>query len=124
MKKLAVIPSDSIDDYLKGGYSKAWLKAYYNPCQFFDEVYLLSPLENNHPELLGMKVIQTQEHELRKRIKDLEINVVRAYGGNWACRMACEHKVSGVPVVVSVHDTNPSILYDSIKKADVVLCVA
>jgi glycosyltransferase involved in cell wall biosynthesis len=124
MKRLAVIPSDSIDDYLQGGYSKDWLKDYYNPCHFFDEVYLLSPLEKSNSDLLGMKVIHTPEKDFKKRIKDLGINVVRAYGGNWACRMACENKVSGVPVVVSVHDTNPHILYDSIKKADVVLCVA
>ncbi|MBI4309468.1 MAG: glycosyltransferase [Candidatus Omnitrophica bacterium] len=124
MKRLAVIPSDPIAEYLKCGYSRKWLRDYYNPCRFFDEVYLLSPLEENAEDLLGMKVVHTLDIDLIKRIKDLGIDVVRAYGGNWACRFACEHKVKGVPVVVSVHDTNPAILYDSIKKADIVLCVA
>jgi len=124
MKRLAVIPSDAIDDYLKGGYSEKWLRDYYNPCKFFDEVYLLSPLEVDHPDLLGMKVIHTPPEDLKKRIKELRIDIVRAYGGNWAARAACDNKVKGVPVVVSVHDTNPAVLYDSIKKADVVWCVA
>ncbi len=124
MKRLAVIPSDTIEDYLNGGYSQEWLAAYYNHCRFFDEVYLLSPLEKDKNNLLGMKAIQTQPGDLKRRIKELQVDVVRAYGGNWACRMACDHKVPGVPVIVSVHDTNPDILYDSIKKADVVLCVS
>lgn len=124
MKRLAVIPSDAISEYLKGGYSKDWLRDYYNPCRFFDEVYLLSPLEKDNSDLLGMKVIHTPMNDFKRRIKELHIDVVRAYGGNWACRLACENKVNGIPVVVSVHDTNPEILYDSIKKADIVLCVA
>ena len=124
MKRLAVIPSDPIEEYLRGGYSENWLRDYYNPCQFFDEVYLLSPLEKDNSNLLGMKVIQTSLADFTKRVKELHIDVIRAYGGNWACRAACDNKVGGVPVVVSVHDTNPEILYDSIKKADVVFCVA
>ena len=38
----------------------------------------------------------------------------RAYGGYWPCDMACGHKArggGGVPVVVSVHDTNPAELH-------------
>lgn len=124
MKRLAVIPSDPIEAYLKAGYSKSWLEDYYNPCKFFDEVYLLSPFEQDNPGLLGMKVIRTQPQNLKKILKDLDINIVRAYGGYWACDMACNHQVDEVPVVVSVHDKRPELLYKSIKKADVVFCMS
>jgi len=124
MKRLAVIPSDKIQDYLNQGYSSQWLRDYYNPGKFFDEVYLLSNLESDQDDLLGMKVIHTKPQELPKRLKELNIDVVRAYGGNWACRFACDHKVPGVPVVVSVHDSSPFKLYDSIKHADMVWCMS
>jgi glycosyltransferase involved in cell wall biosynthesis len=124
MKRLAVIPSDPIEAYLKAGYNRNWLEDYYNPCKFFDEVYLLSPHERGNPDLLGMKVIGTRPDELKKRLRDLNVDIVRAYGGYWACDMACDNKVNGVPVVVSVHDTRPELLYKSIRKADVIFCVS
>ncbi|MBL8012328.1 MAG: glycosyltransferase family 4 protein [Candidatus Omnitrophica bacterium] len=124
MKRLAVVPSDPIADYLKGGYSESWLRDYYNPGKFFDEVYLFSPEENDSADCLGMRVVRTPTRDFKKNIRRFQIDVVRAYGGNWACRLACENKVAGVPVVVSVHDTRPELLYNSVAKADVVFCVA
>lgn len=122
--RLAVIPSDPIEAYLNAGYDKEWLKDYYNPCKFFDEVYLLSPLEKDNPDLLRMRVIKTQPKYLKKRLREFNIDLVRAYGGYWACDMGCKNKVNGVPVVVSVHDTNPEHLHNSIKTADVVFCMS
>src|SRR5258708_275272 len=69
MKRLGVIPSDPIEEYLQGGYAEAWLRDYYNPSQFFDEVYLLSPLEKDRPEFLGMRVVHTPVEELKQRVK-------------------------------------------------------
>jgi glycosyltransferase involved in cell wall biosynthesis len=123
MKTLAVIPSDPIDAYIAKGTS-SWLQEYYNPLHFFDEVYLLSPLEKKERNDFGMTIIPTARKQLKRRIKEFDINVVRAYGGYWACDMACKNKVKGVPVVVSVHDTNEEILFNSIKKADFVFCVS
>ena len=122
-KSLTVIPSDPIIAYKRKG-TVSWLEEYYNPLSFFDEVYLLSPLEKEERHELGMNIIPTKPKQLKKRIIELNINVVRAYGGYWACDMACNNKVNGVPVVVSVHNTNPEILYNSIKKADVVFCMS
>ncbi|MDD4938654.1 MAG: glycosyltransferase family 4 protein [Candidatus Omnitrophica bacterium] len=124
MRRLAVIPSDPIKAYLDAGLGETWLREYYNPGKIFDEVYLLSPLEENNPDLAGMRVIKTKGRQLRKRLRRLHIDVVRAYGGFWACDMACNNKISGVPVVVSVHDTNPEKLHDSIKRADIVFSVS
>ncbi len=119
MAKLAVIPSDPIERSLK---TKNYLESYYNPCKFFDQVYLLSPLEEDNPNLLGMKAVKTQHEDLKKMIRTFDIDVVRAYGGYWACDMACNNKVNGVPVVVSVHDKRPQMLHDSIVNADAVFC--
>lgn len=124
MKRLAVIPSDPLKEYFDKGYSHSWLESYYNPCKYFDEVYLLSGLEEDHSNLLGMRVIHTPAKELTRHIQELNIDVVRAYGGNWACEAACEHKVRGVPVVVSIHDKSSDMLYGSIKKADFAFCVS
>jgi len=123
MKRLAVIPSDPLDEYEKLGTS-AFLEEDYNPCHFFEKVYLLSPLERIKGLRYGMEVIPTEDRQLKKRIKELKIDVVRAYGGNWACDMACNYKVPGVTVVVSVHDRRTDWLHDSIKKADYVFAVS
>lgn len=122
MKRLGVIPTDPINHYIDTGYSKSWLKEYFNPAQYFDEVYVFSPRETDCPDLLGMKVFRTEPHELQSRLKEFKIDILRAYGGMWPCTMACENKVPGIPVVVSIHDTRPDIFYDAVKKADVVFC--
>lgn len=122
MKRFGVIPTDPINHYINSGYSKSWLKEYFNPAQYFDEVYVFSPRETDCPDLLGMKVFKTEPHELQWRLKEFKIDILRAYGGMWPCTMACENKVPGIPVVVSVHDTRPDIYYASVKKADVVFC--
>jgi hypothetical protein len=84
----------------------------------------LSPLETKQRCEIGTTIIPTKPRQLKRRIKELNLDVVRAYGGYWPCDMACNNKVLGVPVIVSVHDTNPKSLYDSIKKADVVFCMS
>ena len=122
-KRLAVIPSDPIEAYKSAGYA-SWLKDYYNLLHFFDEVYLLSPLEKEERYEFDMNIIPTKPKQLKSRIRELNIDVIRAYGGYWACDIACKNKVNGVPVVVSVHDTNPEHLHNSIRKADVVFCVS
>jgi glycosyltransferase involved in cell wall biosynthesis len=120
---LAVIPSDPLAALKQKGIS-SWLEDYYNPVRFFDKVYLLSPLEKEFRSEFGMIIVPTLQNQLKARIKELHIDVVRAYGGYWASDMACYNKVKGVPVIVSVHDTNPQILHESISKADVVFCVS
>src|SRR3989338_6838426 len=124
IKRLAVIPSDPIGAYLSAGYNAKWLEEYFNPCKFFDEVYLFSSLEEDNPNLLGMKAIKTEPGELRKRLRQFDIDVVRAYGGFRPCDVACYNKLIGVPVVVSIHDTIPNLMHDSIKYADIVFCAS
>jgi len=124
LPKLVVIPSDPLEAYYKAGYDKNWLEDYYNPLKFFDEVYLLSPIEKKERFELEMKIIPTKPEQFKNRLKELNISIVRAYGGYWACDLACSNKLKGVPVVVSVHDSNPKMLYNSIENADAIFCTS
>jgi glycosyltransferase involved in cell wall biosynthesis len=121
--RLAVVPSDPLAVYEDKGISW-WLEGYFNPCGFFDEVYCLTPLETECRVTLGMSVMPTPPEEFAARVLALDVDVVRAYGGYWASDLACHHRVEGVPVVVSVHDTNPNLLHASVREADFVLAVS
>lgn len=123
MRRLAVIPSNSLDT-TAAQKSDECITSALNPTGFFHEVYCLSPCEKSEGFRFGAHIIPTKPEQLTQRIKELEIDIVRAYGGYWPCDMACENKVEGVPVVVSVHDTNPSLLHDSIQNADYILPVS
>ena len=123
MTRLAVIPSDPLEAYKRKG-TTLWLEDYYNSLHFFDEVFLLSPLEKEERYEFSMNIVPTKLEQLKRNIRELNIDVIRAYGGYWACDMACNNKVIGVPVVVSVHDRRPEYLHNSIKMADIVFCVS
>lgn len=122
MTRLAVIPSDPLKAYSHK--SDRYLQSYFNPLQMFDEIFVFSPLEDIEHSQAGMEIIPTSVKGLKQRLIDYDIDIVRAYGGYWACDMACNNKIKGVPVVVSIHDTKSELLYNSIKKADVVFCVS
>jgi glycosyltransferase involved in cell wall biosynthesis len=124
MRRLAIIANDPIDLYLSSGYGADWLKDYFNPAGFFDEVYSLAPYEHGNGALVGVTVMPTPVEELPRRLRELQIDVVRAYGGAHPCAIACGGKAQGIPVVVSVHDALPSLIDRSIEEADVVLCVS
>ncbi len=121
-RRLAVVPSDPLSAYAHK--SNEYLTNYFNPMGLFHEVYCLSPLEKSEGFRHGMHVIPTNPEQFAQRIKELKIDIVRAYGGYWACDMACENKVEGVPVIVSVHDKRKSWLHESIKDADHIIAVS
>ena len=121
-RRLAVIPTDPLKDHAHK--SSAYLKGYFNPGGYFDEVYCLSPLETSARVEHGLQVIPTAPEQLAPRLRELHIDVVRAYGGYWACDFAAAGKVPGVPLVVSVHDTKPELLHDTIRAADWVFSVS
>ncbi|AJY69266.1 glycosyltransferase [Geobacter sulfurreducens] len=123
LRRLAVIPSDPLAAYeLKG--NAGILRDYYNPAHYFDEVYCFSPLETEERFAHGMHVVPTSAEQLPLRIEQFGVQAVRAYGGFWPADFACLNKARGVPVVVSVHDTNPGLLHDSVLQADQVWVVS
>jgi glycosyltransferase involved in cell wall biosynthesis len=117
------VPGDSLEAYRKKGIS-GWLEEYYNPCRFFREVFLFSPLEKTEEFSFGMTVVPTSRREFAGRLVDYDIDVVRAYGGHWPCDIACREKNETVPVIVSVHDSDPRMLHRSVRMADAVFCVS
>jgi glycosyltransferase involved in cell wall biosynthesis len=122
--RLAVIPSDPLSDYFDKGQDEQWMEDYYNPGQLFERVYVLSPLESEDRHYGRVSIIKTKDTELPGRLRAFDIDVVRAYGAFWPCDMACRFRADGIPVVVSVHDTNPELMHETIRYADAVLCVS
>ncbi len=121
-RRLVVIPSDPIASYELAGYASR-LKNRYNPQKMFDEVFAISPLEKGERKAYGIRIIGVTKREFLPVLRDIQPNVVRAFGGYWPADLACRYRLPGVPVVVSVHDTNPSLLHRSVRYADLVICV-
>jgi glycosyltransferase involved in cell wall biosynthesis len=122
-KALVVIPADPIASYEAAGYG-SWLESYYNPQGMFREVFALSVMEKGTRQAHGMTIVGAKKQEFGSILRSLKPDVVRAYGAHWPADMACRHKMAGVPVVVSVHDTNPNVIHRSVRYADVVICLS
>jgi len=123
MRVLGVIPNDPLDDYERGGIG-SWLPGYYNPQGFFERVYCLSPLERRREKRYGMTVVPTRAGRLTARVRQLGLDVLRAYGGSWPADFLAEARETGIPLVVSVHNSDPAALSDSVRAADLVFCTS
>lgn len=111
MKKLVVIPSEPLYLYEEKGIS-SWLEGYYNPNGYFDKVYLLSPLEKKRRFEYGMHIIPVSSmRHFRKLIREFQPLIVRSYGAYWATRYAILNRNIKIPVVGSIHDTNPDLIF-------------
>jgi glycosyltransferase involved in cell wall biosynthesis len=120
--RLVVVPSDPIASYENAG--QDWLERYYNPLGAFREVYLVSPLESGTRQAHGMTIIAASAKEFQSQLRKVEPDVVRAYGGYAPADLVCQNRLKDVPVIVSVHDTNPDLLHPSIAYADLVICMS
>ncbi len=125
MKKLVFFPSDPIEDYIKKGRTYEFLDEYYNPGSFFDEVYCLSPWGEKDKEKIGnICYIKADPLQFKEIIKTIKPDVVRGYGGYRCSDWVSISKVKGIPTVVSVHDTNPELIHESLKYADGIICMS
>lgn len=122
IRKLVVIPSDPIKAYDNKGID--WLQSYYNPNRFFDEVFLLSPLEKGINYKYGMHVIGVDDKIYKKALKLIKPDVIRAYGGYWATTFAIKNKTENTPIVSSIHDDRESLFHKEVDKADYVICMS
>jgi hypothetical protein len=105
-RRLVVVPSDPISTYEEKGRGSV-LRDYYNPRGWFEEVVALSPLEQGERHAHGLRIVGTSERDFPRRLAEIRPDLVRAYGGYWAADLCCRERLGGVPVVVSVHDSNP-----------------
>lgn len=125
MKKIVVFPSDPIQAYLDLGQTYEYYSDYFNPGRYFDEVYALSPWGNKEREVHeNVTYIKSKPKNFKKIISEIKPDVVRAYGGYHCADWLAMNMIEGIPTVVSVHDTNPDLIFDSIKYADNVVYMA
>ena len=124
MKKLVVIPSDPIEMYINQGKSYEYLEGLFNPGGYFDEVFCLTLWGEQIKKAGKITYIKCKPLELRTLIRKIQPDVIRAYGGYISSDLAQLAKIDGVPTVVSIHDTNPNLIYSSVKYADYIVCMA
>ena len=124
MKRLVVFPSDPIEAYIKQGKSYGYLEGYFNPGGYFDEVYCLTLWEKEHRKIGKITYLKCEPLKLRSLINDIHPNVIRAYGGYISSDLAQLARIDDIPIVVSIHDTNPNLIYPSVKHADYIICMA
>lgn len=123
MRVLGVIPNDPLEAYERKGIG-SWLARYYNPQGFFDRVYCLSPLETREEEKFGMHVIPIRPRQLPQRMRQLGVQVLRAYGGSYPANVMAAARWVNIPLVLSVHDSRPELLSENVRVADLVLCTS
>lgn len=125
MKKLVFFPSDPIEDYINKGRTYDFLDEYYNPGGYFDEVYCLSPWGTEKEKKIGnITYICEKPSEFKKVIKKIKPDVIRGYGGYCCADWISISKVKDIPTLVSVHDTNPELIHESLKYADMLICMS
>ena len=125
MKKLVFFPSDPIEAYIQKGRTWEFIEEYYNPGGYFDDVYCLSPWGDKNEKVVGkIRFIKASPIKYAKIIKKIRPDVIRGYGGYCCADWASISKVKGIPVVVSVHDTNPELIHESLKYADGIICMS
>ncbi len=125
MKTLVVMPSDPMQAYLDLGQTYEYFEDYFNPGGYFDKVYAISPWGNTERETHGnVTYIKAKPIEFKNIIQEIHPDVVRAYGGYFCADWLAMSRIDDIPNVVSVHDTNPNLIYDSIKYADNVIYMA
>lgn len=123
MATLAVIPGGPLQSLFETEQAGS-LGKYYNPLSFFDKVVILSPFENDRREVDGMPVIPTADVQLRARIREERVGLVRVFGGGVPAEMAVFHREPEVPVVVSIHDKRLEKIRPAVRFADAVFAAS
>lgn len=124
MRKLVIIPSEPLKLYKEKGISD-WLEEYYNPKGYFDEVYLLSPKEQLRRFQYGMHIIPVASMKhFRFLLRRINPVCVRSYGAYWATEYAVLNRINQIPVVASIHDINPKLIFKSFFKADIIFSMS
>lgn len=123
-KKLVVFPSDPMSAYIEKGQTYEYYREYFNPGGYFDKVYCISPWKSEVDKVGELEFICARPTRFHSIIKKLKPDVVRAYGGYHCSDWACISKVKNIPVLVSVHDTDPNLIHHSLIYADHIICMS
>lgn len=124
MKKIVIVPSDPIHAYIKEGFSEHQLNDYFNPQDYFDEVYCLSPWQEPFQRIGNILCIKAHPRNFSKIIMKIRPDVVRGYDGCKCADWLTVNRVAGIPIVISAHDKRSSWISDSLKYADGVIYIS
>lgn len=124
IKRLVVFPSDPIDVIIEMGQSYLGIEEYFNPGDFFDEVYCLTPWKSKRKSFGKVKCITARPIQFKACIERIMPDVVRAYGGYHCADFAAMSRVKGIPVIVSLHDVRKQFMFKSVECADAVICMS
>jgi glycosyltransferase involved in cell wall biosynthesis len=116
--RLVIVPADALVSYERAGYD--WLPEYFNPQGMFREVFIVSPFEHGERRAYGTTVLGTAWPSFGRVVAGLRPQVIRAYAGFWPADLAAFH----VPLIVSVPDTHPDRFHESVRFADLVICIS
>jgi glycosyltransferase involved in cell wall biosynthesis len=127
--RLILIPSDPLDAYEKVGILPHLLRDdYFNPKRAFKKVYVVSPYEPyGAREVGGYTIIGVKGWATLDVISHISPDLIRGYGGFWACDLAVYASALGAPgcpVYVSVHDPNPKNIHPTLVFPDRVHCTS
>ena len=125
MRKLVFFPSEPIISYIEKGRTYEFLDEYYNPGGYFDEVYCLSPWGEKKEEIIGnTHYIKASPLRFAKLIKKIKPDVIRGYGGYCCADWVSISKVKDIPTLVSVHNSDSDLIFDSLRYADAIVCMS
>lgn len=127
--RLVIIPSDPLAAYEEKGYLVRLLRDnYFNPKKAFKKVYIVSPYEPlGTRERNGYTIIGAKGLAILDAISHISPDLIRGYGGYWACDLAVYASILGAPdcpVYVSVHDPNPKNIHPTLVFPDRVHCTS
>jgi len=123
VKRLVVIPSDPLQAYVEKGRAEL-LQEYYNPKGYFDEVYVLSPIESVNAYRYGMFISKETLHSFKRKLRLISPDLIRVYGGYWPSDFIAKVRPRDIPVIISIHDSHAAMIHESIVFADYLICMS
>lgn len=124
LKRIVVLPSEPIEEYLKLGTTYEQMEQYFNPGGYFDEVYCLSLWGKDIKKIGKVTYVKCRPYNLSRIVKKIGPLVVRAYGGYISSDLAQIGRVRNIPIVTSIHDRRPSFIFKSVGYSDYLICMS
>lgn len=120
---MVVVPLGQIQDYLNAGRTYEYFESYFNPGGYFDEIYCLTPYTEN-VKIGKVQYINVWPEDFARVINEIQPDIIRAYAGFSCCDWVAANCIKDIPLVISVHDTNPNLINQSLKYADYIICMS
>lgn len=90
----------------------------------FDEVYIMSPIETTNTYKYGMYISKETTQSFKKKVKSISPDLIRVYGAYWPSDFIAKVRPRNTPVVLSIHDSHPSMIFHSSAFSDHLICMS